>query len=128
MYQPGMKRENLLGFSQQELMELSRSLGEKPFRGKQLYQQIYRRKQFEVGGMTDLAKSFRDRLEVDVEVRLPEIAFSSTSNDGTVKFLLRLEDGKLIESVFIPEEHRSTVCISSLYDGEDGVSAQSACW
>jgi len=113
MYQPGMKSKNLLGMSQDELMDYVQSLNEKPFRGKQLYQQLYRRKQFVIHEMTDLAIEFRARLEAVARVSLPQIADRRTSNDGTVKFLFRLEDGQLIESVYIPEEHRHTVCISS---------------
>ncbi len=113
MYQLGMKSKNLLGLSQEELIQFAVALGEKPFRGRQLYQQIYRRKQFAIHNMTDLAKSFRDRLAVKASVHLPDVAQRSISNDGAVKFLFRLEDGQLIESVFIPEDHRDTICISS---------------
>lgn len=108
-----MKSKNLLGMNADELMDYAESLNEQPFRGKQLYQQLYRRKQFNISEMTDLAKSFRARLETVAEVNIPEIADRSVSNDGTVKFLFRLEDGQLIECVYIPEEHRNTICISS---------------
>ena len=108
-----MKSKNLLGLNQQELMEFAESLGEKPYRGKQLYQQIYRRKQFDINAMSDLAKSFRSSLEAEATVSLPEIEKRSSSSDGTVKFLFKLVDGQLIESVFIPEENRNTLCISS---------------
>jgi 23S rRNA (adenine2503-C2)-methyltransferase len=113
MYQQGMKSKNLLGLNQEELIQFAVSLGEKPFRGKQLYQQIYRRKQFDVNNMTDLAKGFRSLLEATSNVRLPKVVKRVSSSDDTVKFLFELEDGQLIEAVFIPEESRSTVCISS---------------
>lgn len=108
-----MKSKNLLGLDQEELVEFAISLGEKPFRGKQLYRQIYRRKQFDINEMTDLAKSFRNLLEPSFEVRLPKTSHLLQSADGTVKFLFELDDGELIESVFIPDEGRETVCISS---------------
>lgn len=113
MYQPGMKSKNLLGLSREEIIQVATSLGAQPFRGKQLYQQIYRRKQTDIHQMTDLAKNFRSRLLVEASIRLPEIARFVSSGDGTVKFVFRLEDGKLIESVFLPEEKRDTICISS---------------
>jgi 23S rRNA (adenine2503-C2)-methyltransferase len=113
MYQPGMKNKNLLGSSQKELMEFAVALGEEPYRGKQLYQQMYRRKQFNIEEMTDLAKDFRRSLAAAATVSLPQVEKRSTSSDGTVKFLFRLEDAQLIESVFIPEENRNTLCISS---------------
>ncbi len=96
-----------------ELVDLAAEMGEKPFRGRQLYVQIYRRKAGSFAEMTDLAQSFRRRLEEHYCLILPEIQRRSDSQDGTVKLLLRLEDGQFVESVFIPEENRDTLCISS---------------
>ncbi len=96
-----------------ELVDLAAEMGEKPFRGRQLYVQIYRRKAGSFAEMTDLAQSFRRRLEEQYCLSLPEVQRRSKSEDGTVKLLLRLEDGQFVESVFIPEEHRDTLCISS---------------
>ena len=108
-----MKSKNLLGLTREELADYIASLDEQAFRGKQLYRQIYRRKEFDVTRMTDLAKSLRVRLEGEASVYLPGIEQLSSSSDGTVKFLFRLEDGQHIESVYIPEENRETLCISS---------------
>jgi 23S rRNA (adenine2503-C2)-methyltransferase len=112
MYQPGMKR-NLLGLDQAEIVELVESLGEKPFRGKQLYHQIYRRQQLDFAEMTELSKFFRQRLVENFVLQTPDICRRSEASDGTVKYLFRLSDDRFIESVFIPEEDRDTLCISS---------------
>lgn len=113
MYQPGMKGNQLLGMDQQEMSAVASAMGEKPFRGRQLYVQIYRRKAGSFAEMTDLAKPFRERLAAEFELRLPEIHRESRAGDGTVKLLLRLEDGQFVETVYIPEENRDTLCISS---------------
>jgi 23S rRNA (adenine2503-C2)-methyltransferase len=112
MYQPGMKR-NLLGLDQAEIAELVESLGEKSFRGKQLYHEIYRRQELDFAEMTELSKSFRRRLQEIFVLRMPEIHRRSEALDGTVKYLFRLEDDRFVEAVFIPEEDRDTLCISS---------------
>ncbi len=113
MYQLGMKSLNLLGLDQSELSRFAESLGEAPFRGKQLYVQLYRRKVFDPDAMTDLSKRFRAKLRETCVIRLPEVRRRSASADGTVKFLFELEDGEHVESVYIPEEGRDTLCISS---------------
>ena len=108
-----MEKINLLGLSQYEFEEKVTNLGEKAFRGRQLYAQVYRRKQFDIAGMTDLAKAFRERLSGEFEIRLPVIEEKKVSIDGTVKYLFRLDDGEGVEAVYIPEEGRDTLCISS---------------
>lgn len=113
MYQPGMKSRNLLGLDQSELTLIAESLNEKPFRGRQLYVQLYRRKAVDLEEMTDLSKSFRAKLGAAWTVRLPEVRRRTDSADGTVKFLFELADGQHVESVYIPEESRDTLCISS---------------
>lgn len=112
MYQLGMK-SNLLGLNQEEILELVQSIGEKPFRAKQLYHEIYRRSELDFLEMTELSKAFRQRLAEEFRIALPEIARRSAAQDGTVKYLFRLEDNRFVESVFIPEEERDTLCISS---------------
>lgn len=108
-----MKSSNLLGLDLDQLIEVAQSLGEKPFRGKQLYHQIYRRKQFDFDQMTDLSKSFRNRVRENYVISLPEVHRRFDSSDGTVKFLFELEDGQRIETVYIPDGERTTLCISS---------------
>ncbi len=106
-------KKNLLGWDCVQLTTLAESLGEPSFRGKQLYRQIYFRRQTDLGQMTDLPTDFRAKLELEHAVALPRPVRRTASLDGTVKFLFELEDGKKVESVFIPEEKRNTLCISS---------------
>lgn len=108
-----MKSKNLLGLDLDELTSLVVSLGEQPFRGRQLYHQIYSRKQYDLTSMTDLGRDFRARLAESYRVTIPRINKRSVAADGTVKFLMALEDGQFIESVYIPESSRDTLCISS---------------
>ena len=108
-----MEKTNLLGLDRNEMINRVSSLGESEFRGRQLYIQVYRRKQYDIEQMTDLAKSFRGKLLDYYEVRFPEIADRRVSSDGAVKYLFRLRDGLTVESVYIPEEGRDTLCISS---------------
>ena len=88
-------------------------LGEPSYRGRQLYVWLYRRRVRDLAAMTDLARGLRARLEDEYDVRWPEIASRDVSQDGTIKYLFRLDDGATIESVFIPEERRRTICIST---------------
>lgn len=108
-----MKEKNLLGLDIEELSRLAEELGERSFRGRQLFVQIYRRKYFDFRQMTDLSKEFRRRLEEQFDLHLPEVTRRSESSDGTCKYLLRLVDGKFVETVHIPESGRDTLCISS---------------
>lgn len=89
------------------------ALGEKGWRASQLMQWIHQRGVLDFDAMTDLAKSLRARLAERCGSALPAVATMQASRDGTVKWLLRLADGNGIETVFIPEEGRGTLCISS---------------
>lgn len=116
MYQPGMtimRDGNLLGLDRAQMEALAVSMGEPPFRGRQLFHQIYRRKQTDFALMTELPKAFRQRLAEECKVELPRVHRRSDSTDGTVKFLFELADGRRIESVYIPDLDRQTLCISS---------------
>jgi 23S rRNA (adenine2503-C2)-methyltransferase len=88
-------------------------LGEKPFRAKQLWHWIYHRGATDFAAMTTLSKDFRQRLAETCVVRRPEVAVAQVSRDGTRKWLLRLADGQEVETVYIPEEDRGTLCVSS---------------
>jgi 23S rRNA (adenine2503-C2)-methyltransferase len=105
--------KNLLGMDVCELEEIMVSLGQKPFRARQIYSAIYRRKEFDVEHMTDLAKSFRQRLSNEYGITPPQIERAFVSSDGTKRYLLALDDGQNIESVYIPEPRRRTICIST---------------
>jgi 23S rRNA (adenine2503-C2)-methyltransferase len=111
------ERTNLLGLSRTELETFVAGLGAKPFRARQLLKWIYRRGESDFARMTDLAKDFRARLAEVATVSVPEIVAAKTAVDGTRKWLLRMPGAsaaeQVIETVFIPEPGRGTLCISS---------------
>lgn len=104
---------NPLDFDRRGWEEFLATLGEKPWRASQLMQWIHQRGVLDFEAMTDLSKSLRTRLAEACSPELPTVATMQASRDGTVKWLLRLADGNGIETVFIPEEDRGTLCISS---------------
>ena len=106
-------RTNLLDLDRRALEARFGALGEKPFRASQILQWVYRQGVVEFGAMTNLGKALRARLAETFEIRVPEIALEQISTDGTRKWLLRLADGNCIETVFIPEAGRATLCVSS---------------
>ena len=111
------KKVNLLGLSRPELESFVASLGAKPFRARQLMKWIYRKGESDFERMTDLARDFREQLAAAAEVRPPDIVTVQASADGTRKWLLRAPGAtgaeQAIETVFIPEPGRGTLCISS---------------
>ena len=107
------ERVNLLGLPKAELEAFVGELGSKPFRARQLMNWLYKRGEGDISQMTDLAKDFRATLRERAEVRLPEIVKTQVATDGTRKWLLSAGNGQAFETVFIPEEDRGTLCISS---------------
>jgi 23S rRNA (adenine2503-C2)-methyltransferase len=107
------ERTELLGLTQDELREFMIALGEKPYRARQLYDALYRRRITSFGAMTDLPKTLRRILQDHAVVTHTRIESEFLSSDGTRRFLLRLADESEVESVFMPEERRDTICISS---------------
>jgi len=106
-------RTNLLDFDAAKMAEYVAGLNEKPFRAKQLLQWVHQRGISDVAQMTDLAKSFRSTLADCAEVvSLPVIA-DQRAGDGTRKWLLDVGAGNAVEMVYIPEDDRGTLCISS---------------
>lgn len=103
---------SLLGKTEAELIEFATNLGEAAFRGRQLYQWIYARRALNFEQMTDLPKSFRGKLGQTATITETKIERVFYSTDGTRRYLLRLGDGREAEAVFMPEEHRDTICIS----------------
>jgi len=104
---------NLLDLDPAQLVAYCGELGEKPFRAKQLQRWIH---QFGVGNfeeMTDLAKSLREKLSTRAFVASPAVISDHTSTDGTRKWLLDVGQGNAVETVFIPEENRGTLCVST---------------
>jgi 23S rRNA (adenine2503-C2)-methyltransferase len=104
---------NLLGMPRQRLAGQFEQWGERGFRATQLVKWIHQRGVTDFAEMTDLSKALRGRLGQLAGIVLPEIALERRSDDGTVKWVLRLADGNAIETVFIPEDDRGTLCISS---------------
>ena len=104
---------NLLDFTLPALTQWFGAHGEKPFRAKQVYQWIHQRGVDDFDAMTDLAKSLREKLKAAAEVRPPAVLSEHRSADGTVKWLFDVGIGNGIETVFIPEDDRGTLCVSS---------------
>lgn len=105
---------NLLGLPRAELEAfVAQRLGAKPFRARQLMKWIYRRGAADFAAMTDLAKDFRAQLEAVAKISVPEIVTEQVSGDGTRKWMLRMDEAQGIETVYIPEPDRGTLCISS---------------
>ena len=106
-------RPNLLGLDRQALEGFFSSLGERGFRAGQLLKWLHQAGETEPAAMTNLSKALRGRLLEAGRIDLPEIIRTHRSADGTCKWLLRLADGNAIETVFIPESDRGTLCVSS---------------
>jgi 23S rRNA (adenine2503-C2)-methyltransferase len=104
---------NLLGYSPQALTDLCAQWGEKPFRAKQLQRWIHQRGCDNFADMTDLAKSFREKLQANAVIAAPAILSDHISVDGTRKWLLDVGQGNAIEMVYIPEAKRGTLCVST---------------
>jgi len=110
---PDNPRINLLGRSEAQLQEFFAGLGEKPFRARQVLQWIHQRNASGFEEMTDLSKSLRTQLGSIASIALPEIISEQKSEDGTTKWLFESGAGQAVETVFIPEPGRGTLCISS---------------
>ncbi len=106
-------RTNLVGLSRAALGEAFAALGEKPFRAKQVWHWIYHRGARDFAAMTDLSKDLRAKLENHFVVARPTVAREQTSTDRTRKWLVQFDDGQKAETVFIPEDDRGAVCVSS---------------
>jgi 23S rRNA (adenine2503-C2)-methyltransferase len=104
---------NLMSLDRPSMESMFDAMGEKRFRARQVLQWIYQRRVMSFDGMTDLSKTLRQKLNEGSGISLPEIVRQQVSADGTVKWLLRLHDGNCIETVFIPETTRGTLCVSS---------------
>jgi len=107
------EKVNLLNFDRKGLQDYFTEIGEKPFRAAQLLKWIYQFGIDDFNEMSNLSKSLREKLNQVAEIKLPEIVTEQHSDDGTIKWLLRLDSGNSIETVYIPENDRGTLCISS---------------
>ncbi|MGY6630860.1 MAG: 23S rRNA (adenine(2503)-C(2))-methyltransferase RlmN [Wenzhouxiangella sp.] len=106
-------KTNLIGLDQAGLEGFFAELGEKPYRARQLLQWIHQRGVTDFEQMTDLSRALRERLSLVAEIVPPRVIREQCSADGTVKWLLSEAGGSAVETVFIPEETRGTLCISS---------------
>ncbi|WP_424945682.1 23S rRNA (adenine(2503)-C(2))-methyltransferase RlmN [Candidatus Spongiihabitans sp.] len=104
---------NLLSLDRSAMENYFLDMGEKSFRAQQLLQWVYQKKVIRFPDMTDLSKRLRQTLQQNTNLDLPEIVSQQRSTDGTFKWLLKLKDGNCIESVYIPESGRGTLCVSS---------------
>src|ERR1700759_2964976 len=104
---------NLLDLDAEGLVAYCGSLGEKPFRAKQLQRWIHQYNAADFDGMTDLAKSLREKLKSRASITMPDIVSDHVSTDGTRKWLVDVGNGNAVETVYIPEETRGTLCVSS---------------
>jgi 23S rRNA (adenine2503-C2)-methyltransferase len=104
---------NLLDMDPAQLTAYCGELGEKPFRAKQLQRWIHQFGAGDFESMTDLAKSLREKLSTRARIVAPGIISDHTSSDGTRKWLVDVGQGNAVETVFIPEENRGTLCIST---------------
>ena len=107
------KKINLLDLDRQGIRDFFAELGEKPFRADQVMKWVYHYCIDDFYDMTNLNKGLRGKLKEIAEIKAPKIKVQQQSADGTIKFVMELEDGQEIESVWIPEEDRATLCVSS---------------
>jgi len=108
-----MKSVNLLEFDLDGLAAFCEQLGEKRFRATQLFRWIHQKGASDFAQMSDLAKSLREKLAGVAEVKPLTIASEQASTDGTIKWLFDVGGGDAVETVFIPEDDRGTLCVSS---------------
>ena len=104
---------NLLNLSLTGLRDFFADLGEKPFRGTQVLKWIHQYGVSEFDDMTNVSKPLREQLKKIAIIEGPELMSQKLSDDGTIKWVLKLDSGQAIETVFIPEKNRGTLCISS---------------
>ena len=104
---------NLLDFDADGLTAFFAEHGEKPFRARQLLRWMHRFGESDFAAMTDMAKSLREKLSQMAEIAPPALISDRLSDDGTRKFLFDVGNGNAIETVFIPEDDRGTLCVST---------------
>jgi 23S rRNA (adenine2503-C2)-methyltransferase len=104
---------NLLGLDKKAMETFFVGIGEKTFRAQQVLKWIHFNGVQDFNAMTNLSKDLRQKLTETAEITLPQVIYDKQSDDGTYKWLLRLADGNCIETVYIPEKTRGTLCISS---------------
>ncbi|MFC1089808.1 bifunctional tRNA (adenosine(37)-C2)-methyltransferase TrmG/ribosomal RNA large subunit methyltransferase RlmN [Pasteurella multocida] len=106
------KKINLMNLTRQQMREFFKALGEKPFRADQLVKWIYHFGEDNFDNMTNINKKLRDKLKQVAEIKAPEVAVEQRSADGTIKWAMQVGDQQ-VETVYIPEADRATLCVSS---------------
>jgi len=106
-------KKDLIGLDRQALLEELTSIGEKPFRVKQLWHWLYQRGATDFADMTSLGKPLREKLNAGYYVSRPKITEHHLSTDGTQKWLLNFPDAMEVEAVYIPDDERGALCMSS---------------
>jgi 23S rRNA (adenine2503-C2)-methyltransferase len=106
-------RVNLLDFDAEGLTRWFASAGERPYRATQVIKWVHQQGVTDLAAMTNLSRALREKLAAETEIRPPEIVTLQESDDGTLKWLLRVDNGNCIETVYIPEAERGTLCVSS---------------
>ncbi len=104
---------NLLDFTRERMRQFFQEQGEAAFRGDQAMKWIHDQGHADLSNMTNISKRLRDSLASIAEIRLPEIVTVQKSSDGTRKWVLKLDSGNSVETVYIPEDDRGTLCVSS---------------
>ena len=106
------KKVNLMNLTRAQMREFFAELGEKPFRADQLVKWIYHFGEDNFDNMTNLNKKLREKLKSVAEIKAPEVAVEQRSADGTIKWAMQVGDQQ-VETVYIPEADRATLCVSS---------------
>ncbi|MCH9643392.1 MAG: 23S rRNA (adenine(2503)-C(2))-methyltransferase RlmN [Gammaproteobacteria bacterium] len=110
---PNTLLTNLLGLDLKHMGDFIEQLGEPRYRAQQLIHWIHQQRVIDFNEMTNLSKPLREKLSQCAEIRLPEVMYHNTASDGTAKWLLKFPDKNAIEMVYIPEQNRGTLCVSS---------------
>lgn len=108
-----IEKVNLLGLSPKKMDAFFERLGEKKFRTQQMLKWIHQLGESDFDKMTNMSKAMRAKLAEVAEISLPEVVYDQTSVDGTRKWVMRMPGGSSIETVYIPEKERGTLCVSS---------------
>ncbi|KKZ58790.1 bifunctional tRNA (adenosine(37)-C2)-methyltransferase TrmG/ribosomal RNA large subunit methyltransferase RlmN [Haemophilus haemolyticus] len=106
------KKINLMDLTRQQMREFFKELGEKPFRADQLVKWIYHFGEDNFDNMTNINKKLREKLKAVAEIKAPEVAVEQRSSDGTIKWAMQVGEQQ-VETVYIPEADRATLCVSS---------------
>ena len=107
------QKVNLLSLSPKKMVSFFEELGEKRFRAQQMLKWIHQLGESDFDQMTNMSKALRAKLKEVAEISLPEIVYHDVSKDGTQKWVMRMPGGSSIETVYIPEKERGTLCVSS---------------